>query len=120
MPRSHCRGLFLAEEPRFGQTGTVHDERERFLVRYVGDFAPFTVARADGAWVETTDGRRILDFTSGQICSTLGHNHSRIGGALRDALDTVVHLNSWMLSEPVLGLGERLAGLLPPPLERTV
>ena len=96
------------------------DERERFLIRYVGDFAPFTVARADGAWVETTDGRRILDFTSGQICSTLGHNHSRIGGALRDALDTVVHLNSWMLSEPVLGLGERLAGLLPPPLERTV
>jgi len=91
----------------------VHDERERFLVRYAGGFAPFTVARAEGAWVETTDGRRILDFTSGQICSTLGHNHPRILEAIRGSLDTVVHLNSWMLTEPVLALAERIAGLVP-------
>jgi 2,2-dialkylglycine decarboxylase (pyruvate) len=89
------------------------DERERFLIRYAGGFAPFTVARAEGAWVETTDGRRILDFTSGQICSTLGHNHPRIGEAIRASVDTVVHLNAWMLAEPVLALGERLAGLVP-------
>ena len=74
------------------------DERERFLIRYAGGFAPFTVARAEGAWVETTDGRRILDFTSGQICSTLGHNHPRIGDAIRASLDTVSHLNSWTVS----------------------
>ena len=91
----------------------MHDERERFLVRYAGGFAPFTVARAEGAWVETTDGRRILDFTSGQICSTLGHNHPRILEAIRGSLDTVVHLNSWMLTEPVLALAERIAGLVP-------
>ena len=89
------------------------DERERFLIRYAGGFAPFTVARAAGAWVETTEGRRILDFTSGQICSTLGHNHPRIGDAIRASLETVSHLNSWMLAEPVLALGERLAGLVP-------
>jgi 2,2-dialkylglycine decarboxylase (pyruvate) len=98
----------------------VHDERERFLIRYAGGFAPFTVARAEGAWVETTDGRRILDFTSGQICSTLGHNHPRILEAIRGSLDTVVHLNSWMLSEPVLALAERLAGLVPDPLDRVM
>jgi 2,2-dialkylglycine decarboxylase (pyruvate) len=91
----------------------MRDERERFLIRYAGGFAPFTVARAEGSWVETTDGRRILDFTSGQICSTLGHNHPRIAEAIRASLDTVSHLNSWMLSEPVLALGERLAGLAP-------
>src|SRR5919109_4072550 len=98
----------------------MHDERERFLIRYAGGFAPLTVARAHGAWVETTDGRRILDFTSGQICSTLGHNHPRIVEALRRSLDEVVHLNSWMLSEPVLALGERLVGLLPAPLDRVI
>lgn len=96
------------------------DERERFLIRYAGGFAPFTVARAEGAWVETTDGRRILDFTSGQICSTLGHNHPRIAAAVRESLDAVVHLNSWMLSEPVLALAERLAGLFPAPLDRVM
>jgi 2,2-dialkylglycine decarboxylase (pyruvate) len=96
------------------------DQRERFLIRYAGSFAPFTVARAEGAWVETTDGRRILDFTSGQICSTVGHNHPHVTAALRRALDEVVHLNSWMLSEPVLALAERLAGLFPAPLEKVI
>jgi len=98
----------------------MHDPRERFLIRYAGGFAPLTVARASGAWVETTDGRRILDFTSGQICSTVGHNHPRIAAAIRASLDDVVHLNSWMLSEPVLALGERLAGLAPDPLDRVM
>jgi 2,2-dialkylglycine decarboxylase (pyruvate) len=96
------------------------DERERFLIRYAGGFAPFTVARAEGAWVETTDGRRILDFTSGQICSTLGHNHPRIAAAIRGSLDTASHLNSWMLSEPVLELAARLARLVPDPLDRVM
>src|SRR5215211_4084027 len=96
------------------------DPRERHLIRYAGGFAPLTVARASGAWIETTDGRRVLDFTSGQICSTLGHNHPRIAAAIRSALDEVIHLNSWMLSEPVLALGERLAGLAPDPLDRVM
>jgi 2,2-dialkylglycine decarboxylase (pyruvate) len=98
----------------------VNDPRERFLIRYAGGFAPFVAAHAEGAWVETTDGRRVLDFTSGQICSTLGHNHPRIGAAVRQALDEVVHLNSWMLSEPVLALAERLTSLFPAGLDRVI
>ena len=39
---------------------------------------------------------------------------------VRSALDEVVHLNSWMLSEPVLALGERLVGLFPSPLDRVL
>jgi 2,2-dialkylglycine decarboxylase (pyruvate) len=62
----------------------------------------------------------VLDFTSGQICSTLGHNHPRIGAAVRGALEEVVHLNSWMLSEPVLALAERLASLFPDGLDKVI
>jgi 2,2-dialkylglycine decarboxylase (pyruvate) len=96
------------------------DERERFLIRYAGGFAPEPIVRAEGAWLETQSGKRVLDFTSGQICSTLGHNHPRVNGAVREALDGVSHLNSWMLSEPVLALAERLAALFPDPLERVI
>jgi 2,2-dialkylglycine decarboxylase (pyruvate) len=96
------------------------DPRERHLVRYLGGFAPFVVARADGMWLETTDGRRLLDFSSGQICSTLGHRHPRVMAAAKEALDTAVHLDSRMLSEPVLALAARLAELAPPPLERVM
>src|SRR6266498_251376 len=98
----------------------LEDDRARFLIRYAGGFAPFVVARAEGAWIETTEGRRILDFTSGQICSTLGHNHPRIAAAVERALEEVVHLNSWMLSEPVLALAERLASLSPPGLDKVI
>ncbi len=96
------------------------DPRERHLVRYLGGFAPFVVARAEGMWLETADGRRLLDFSSGQICSTLGHRHPRVMAAVREALDTVVHLDSRMLSEPVLALADRLAALAPEPLTRVM
>lgn len=97
-----------------------HDEREQYLIRYAGDFAPFVVARAEGSWVHTTDGQRILDFTSGQISSTLGHNHPRVVEAVQRSLREVIHLNSWMLNEDVLALAERLARLLPEPLVRSM
>jgi 2,2-dialkylglycine decarboxylase (pyruvate) len=97
-----------------------HDEREKYLIRYAGDFAPFVVAAAHGAWVETTDGQRILDFTSGQISSTLGHNHPRIVAAIQRSLKEAIHLNSWMVNEDVLELARRLAELVPEPLMRSM
>lgn len=97
-----------------------HDEREKYLIRYAGDFAPFVAAKASGAWVETTDGQRILDFTSGQISSTLGHNHPRIVEAIQRSLREIIHLNSWMVNEDVLELARRLAEMLPEPLMRSM
>src|SRR5215467_12749969 len=96
------------------------DNREDFLIRYAREFAPFIVARASGAWIETTEGQRILDFTSGQICSTIGHNHPRIVAAVQQSLEEVIHLNSWMLSEPVLALAERLVALVRSSLEKVI
>src|SRR3990172_6268842 len=93
---------------------------DRHLIRYVPGFAPFLVERAHGSWLWDRDGNRILDFTSGQICSTLGHNHPRIVEAIRAACDRVLHLNSWMLSEEVIRLAARLAELLPAPLEKAI
>ena len=93
---------------------------DRHLIRYVPGFAPFIVDRARGSWVWDTSGRRILDFTSGQICSTIGHNHPRIVEAIRVACERVLHLNSWMLSEEVVRLAARLAELLPAPLSKAI
>ncbi|HSO29928.1 MAG TPA: aspartate aminotransferase family protein [Candidatus Sulfomarinibacteraceae bacterium] len=96
------------------------DLADRHLIRYVPGFAPFLVERARGSWVWDRDGNRVLDFTSGQICSTIGHNHPRIVEAIRSACDRVLHLNSWMLSEEVVRLAARLAELLPAPLSKTI
>jgi 2,2-dialkylglycine decarboxylase (pyruvate) len=96
------------------------DDRVDLLVRYGGQFIPGVVGRASGSFVETVDGHRVLDFTAGQICATVGHNHPRVVAAIEAACRDVVHLNSWMLCEPVLALAERLVATLPDPLRRVM
>jgi 2,2-dialkylglycine decarboxylase (pyruvate) len=96
------------------------DPRERHLIRYNGEFSHDVIARASGSWLETADGRRVLDFTSGQICATIGHSHPRIVEAVQRSLGEAVHLNSGLLSEPVLALAERVATLMPDGLDRSM
>ena len=96
------------------------DDRAGLLIRYGGDFVEGVVARASGSFVETVDGQRVLDFTAGQICATVGHNHPRVVAAIEAACREVLHLNSWMLSEPVLALADRLVTTLPEPLRRVM
>ncbi len=90
------------------------------LIRYGGEFFGETIVRAEGSWLETASGRRVLDFTAGQICATIGHNHPRVTDAIRRACDEVIHLNAWMLSPPVLELAGALVATLPPPLSRAM
>src|ERR671919_1964859 len=61
----------------------LQDAVEPHMIRYIGDFPPFFVERAEGSYVYDDRGRRILDFTSGQMCATLGHNHPAVVGAIR-------------------------------------
>src|SRR6476660_5757631 len=39
----------------------------RHLIRYGATFSPFVAERAIGAYVEDASGRKVLDFTSGQM-----------------------------------------------------
>ena len=96
------------------------DPRAQLLIRYAGAFARDVAASASGSFVETVDGRRLLDFTAGQICATIGHNHPRVVAAIEDACRSVLHLNAWTLSEPVLALAERLLATMPEPLSRAM
>ena len=43
-----------------------------------GSFAPLIAESAHGNWFTDADGRRILDFTSGQMSAILGHSHPEI------------------------------------------
>jgi 2,2-dialkylglycine decarboxylase (pyruvate) len=93
---------------------------ERYVVRYGGGFTPEIIARAEGSFVYTEDGRRILDFTSGQMSAILGHAHPEIVATVRDQVASLDHLFSGMLSRPVVELSRRLAGSLPAPLSKTL
>ena len=93
---------------------------DEHLIRYGMPFAPSLIAKARGTVLWDTAGREYLDFTSGQMCATLGHNHPRIVEAIHAACEGALHLYSGMLSPPVVALSQRLATLLPPHLSRSL
>lgn len=78
------------------------------------------VDRAQGAWMTTEDGRRILDFTSGQMCATLGHSHPAVLEALTEASGRLVHLFSGFLARDVIELARELMATLPEPLAKAM
>ncbi len=92
---------------------------DRHVVRYTQSWVPAIVERAEGSVLYTSDGRELLDFTSGQMSSILGHSHPAITATVREAMGTLDHLFSGMLSRPVVELSRRLAESLPDPLNKT-
>jgi len=85
----------------------------RHLLKFGGDFVPFVPARAEGSFLFDAAGRRVLDFTSGQMSAILGHSHPEIVAAVREQVGKLAHLFSSMISAPVVDLAEGLARLVP-------
>src|SRR5215470_12703756 len=85
----------------------------RHLLQYGGDFVPFVPERAEGAFLYDARGRRVLDFTSGQMSAILGHCHPEIVATVREWAGKLDHLFSSMVSPPVVDLAEALARLVP-------
>lgn len=95
------------------------DFREH-LIRYGGDPYPEVVEKALGCHVWDAKGKRILDFTSGQMCATVGHNHPNIVAAIRRSCETALHLFSGMIPRSVVQLAEALSSLVPKPLSKSL
>jgi 2,2-dialkylglycine decarboxylase (pyruvate) len=92
------------------------------LIRYsgAGRFTPEIIGRAEGSYLWTESGRRLLDFTSGQMSAILGHSHPDIVATVRRQVATLDHLFSGMVSRPVVDLARRLAESLPEPLDKVL
>jgi 2,2-dialkylglycine decarboxylase (pyruvate) len=101
------------------ERGTVAGDMEfwtrarRHLLKFGGEFVDFVPVRAEGAFLYDATGRRVLDFTSGQMSAVLGHSHPEIVATVRDGIGQLDHLLSSMLSRPVVDLAEALARLVP-------
>ncbi|MEU4420892.1 aspartate aminotransferase family protein [Actinoplanes sp. NPDC024001] len=103
-------------------TDAFWSDAERHLVRYIGggSFVPEIIERAEGSFVYTAGGRRLLDFTSGQMSAILGHSHPAVTATVQRQAATLDHLFSGMLSRPVVDLARRLAESLPEPLSKVL
>ncbi|WP_417712633.1 aspartate aminotransferase family protein [Roseibium aggregatum] len=83
------------------------------VLRYGPVFEQRVIERAEGSYVYDSSGARILDFTSGQMSSILGHSHPDIVRTVREQIGQLDHLFSGMLSRPVVDLSKRLGSLVP-------
>lgn len=119
---SYCRPVTI-DSTRTGQsTEALWHTADRHLLRYTGfgGFSPEIVVEAQGSFVTTAGGRRILDFTSGQMSAVLGHSHPDIVDTVRRSSETLAHLFSGMVSPPLIELAQRLSDTLPDPLEQVL
>lgn len=92
-----------------------------YLVRYGGDTFPNLFTSAKGTIVKDSNGREYLDFTSGQMCATIGHNHPAIVEAVNRAGQKAFHFFSGMIPEVVAELAQTLArDWLPGDLRKTI
>ncbi len=100
---------------------TLRDAAKEYMVRYGGDTFPHLFRSARGCVVIDDTGREILDFTSGQMCATIGHNHPAIVRAVHEAGEKAFHLFSGMIPEVVAQLAATVArDWMPAPLTKSI
>ncbi|KAI3332820.1 pyridoxal phosphate-dependent transferase [Ustulina deusta] len=101
------------------QTDEFWAKADKYLMSTGVPYSPAIVTKAVGTRLYDQNGREILDFTSGQMSSLLGHSHPEIVEVVRKNIAELDHLLSNMITHPVVALAERLARFLPAPLEKS-
>jgi taurine--2-oxoglutarate transaminase len=74
---------------------------------------PIPVAKADGVYFWTPEGKRYLDFNSQLMCSNIGHSHPRVVHAIQQQAAKLCYANPFMATEPRARLGRKLASICP-------
>ncbi|HQZ18466.1 MAG TPA: aminotransferase class III-fold pyridoxal phosphate-dependent enzyme, partial [Vicinamibacteria bacterium] len=74
---------------------------------------PIPVAKADGVYFWTPEGKRYLDFNSQLMCSNIGHSHPRVVHAIQQQASKLCYANPFMATEPRARLGRKLAEISP-------
>ena len=74
---------------------------------------PIPVARAQGVYFWTPEGKRYIDFNSQLMCVNIGHGDPRVVKAIQDQAATLAYANPFMATEARARLGAKLASLTP-------
>jgi taurine--2-oxoglutarate transaminase len=74
---------------------------------------PYPIARAEGVYFWTPEGKRYLDWNSQLMCVNIGHSHPKVIAAMKAAVDGVIYAMPPSATEVRARVGKKLAGLLP-------
>jgi 4-aminobutyrate aminotransferase-like enzyme len=74
---------------------------------------PLVFERGRGTELWDVDGRRFLDFESGQYCMQTGHSHPKVVAAATEQARTLMQIGSRFTNVPRIELARKLAGIAP-------
>jgi 4-aminobutyrate aminotransferase len=78
----------------------------------------FVADRAEGAYIYTDDGKKLLDFTSGIGVTNTGHCHPKVVEAIREQAGSFLHAQAnIVIHKPMLQLIEELRKVVPPSID---
>ncbi|MCB2100214.1 MAG: aspartate aminotransferase family protein, partial [Rhodobacterales bacterium] len=97
----------------------VDRDARAFLHQTVSSPCLSAVRRAEGLWIEDTDGRRFMDF-HGNSVHHIGYGHPRLKAAITEQMDTLPFAPRRFTCEASVALAERLGVLAPGPLNKVL
>lgn len=74
--------------------------------------------RAKNTLVYDVNGKEYIDFTCGQMCAVLGHNHPKIINAIMESCKTIIHSNNNIYNVKEIELAKKLCEICPEPLKK--
>ena len=78
----------------------------------------FVADHAEGAYIYTDDGKKLLDFTSGIGVTNTGHCHPKVVDAIREQAGLFLHAQAnIVIHKPMLQLIEELRKIVPPDMD---
>lgn len=96
-------------------------KKERYLIPCTYHFykRPMQIVRGEMQYLYDQTGSRYLDFCAGVSVMNAGHCNPEITEKVVEQIRTLQHTTSIYLTQPVVDLAERLAGVTPGRLQKT-
>ena len=120
-PPGEVSGPRIVTVPPGPESKAAAARKEKFVTNAVRTALPIDVAWAEGPMVRDSDGNSYVDLGGGIGVQTVGHRPASVIRAAKDQLDRLTHI-SFMVANygPYLDLAERMAGISPPGLTKSI
>jgi taurine--2-oxoglutarate transaminase len=83
-----------------------------------GALDPIAIDRAEGVWLYTPEGRRILDFNSQLMSVNIGHGDKRVVDAIVEQATRLQYVQPAFATEVRARLGAKMAEIMPGDLDK--
>jgi taurine---2-oxoglutarate transaminase len=83
-----------------------------------GQLDPIAIDHAEGIYLYTPEGQRIIDFNSGLMCVNIGHGDRRVIDAITEQATKLQYVTPAFATEIRGRLGQKLAEILPGDLDK--